>query len=66
MKIAIPLAQGNLCLHFGHCEKFAVIDTDDSTQEILKREDLTPPAHEPGVLPKWLGDMGVHAIIAGG
>lgn len=66
MKIAIPLVQGQLSLHFGHCEKFAVIDTDDNSNEITSREDLTPPPHEPGVLPKWLGDMGVNIIIAGG
>jgi len=66
MKIAIPLVQGNLCLHFGHCEKFAIIDTDDSTKEIVNRQDLAPPPHEPGVLPKWLSDMEVTAIISGG
>ena len=66
MRIAIPLAQGKLSLHFGHCEKFAVIDTDDNSTKIANREDLTPPPHEPGVLPRWLGGMGVNVIIAGG
>ena len=27
-KIAIPLAEGKLCMHFGHCEKFAIIEVD--------------------------------------
>ena len=27
---------------------------------------LTPPPHEPGVLPRWLGQMGCNLIIAGG
>lgn len=66
MRIAIPLAQGKLSLHFGHCEKFAVIDTDDDSTRIANREDLIPPPHEPGVLPRWLGGMGVNIIIAGG
>ena len=66
MRIAIPLAQGKLSLHFGHCEKFAVIDTDDNSTRIANREDLTPPPHEPGVLPQWLGGIGVNVIIAGG
>ena len=65
MRIAIPLFEGKLSQHLGHCEKFAVIDTD-SSNSISNREDLTPPFHEPGVLPKWLGDMGVNVIIAGG
>ena len=29
MKIAIPVADGKLCMHFGHCEKFALIDIDE-------------------------------------
>ena len=66
MRIAIPLAQGKLSLHFGHCENFAVIDTDDNSTRIANREDLTPPPHEPGVLPRWLGGMGVNVIIASG
>jgi Mrp family chromosome partitioning ATPase/predicted Fe-Mo cluster-binding NifX family protein len=66
MKIAIPLAQGQLCLHFGHCEQFAIIDVNEETGEIANREDLTPPPHEPGVLPQWLHEKGVNVIIAGG
>ena len=66
MKIAIPLAQGKLTLHFGHCEQFAIIDINDERKEITSREDLTPPAHEPGVLPRWLHEQNVNVIIAGG
>ena len=66
MRIAIPLFEGKLSQHFGHCEKFAVIEVDDNSQSISSREDLTPPPHEPGVLPKWLGGMGVNVIITGG
>ncbi|MCD6174225.1 MAG: NifB/NifX family molybdenum-iron cluster-binding protein [Planctomycetes bacterium] len=66
MKIAIPLAQGKLTLHFGHCEQFAIIDVNEETKEITSREDLTPPAHEPGVLPRWLHEQGANVIIAGG
>ncbi|MDZ4122464.1 MAG: P-loop NTPase, partial [Candidatus Cloacimonadaceae bacterium] len=28
MKFAVPTNQGKLCAHFGHCEAFALIDTD--------------------------------------
>jgi len=63
-KIAVPLALGRLCNHFGHCEKFAVIDVADG--EIGNLEFHVPPPHEPGVLPRWLGDLGVNLIIAGG
>jgi len=66
MRIAIPLFEGKLSQHFGHCEQFAIIDTDGAAGGIAKREDLTPPPHEPGVLPRWLGGIGVNVIIAGG
>ncbi len=65
MKIAIPIANGKLCMHFGHCETFAVIDTDNDGN-IVNSQSLVPPPHEPGVLPKWLGEIGANVIIAGG
>ena len=66
MRIAIPINQGQLSLHFGHCEKFVIIDTDPEAHSILDTQELVPPLHEPGVLPKWLGNMNVNVIIAGG
>lgn len=66
MKIAIPLAQGKLSMHFGHCERFALLDVDAAEKTILKREDLEAPPHEPGLLPPWLAERGATMIIAGG
>ena len=66
MKIAIPVVNNQLCLHFGHCEQFALIDVDEETKAITKQELLTPPPHEPGVLPRWLAGLGTNVIIAGG
>ncbi|HHN46462.1 MAG TPA: ATPase [Planctomycetes bacterium] len=64
MKVAIPVAQGNLCLHFGHCEEFAVFETDGN--RVTGEERHTPPNHAPGVLPEWLKKLGVDVVIAGG
>ncbi len=64
MKIAIPLAEGKLAQHFGHCASFAIIEIADG--KIVGREDLIPPPHEPGVLPQWLHEQGADVIIAGG
>ncbi len=64
MKIAIPLAAGKLSAHFGHCEQFALIEVKDN--QIVGKELLTPPPHEPGVLPAWLAEQQVTQIIAGG
>jgi len=66
MKIAIPMAGGKLCMHFGHCEQFALVDVDVDKKEIKSTEYVTPPPHEPGLYPKWLSEKGAHFIIAGG
>ena len=66
MRIAIPVASGKLCMHFGHCEKFSVFDIDADTKVISAKEDLDPPPHQPGVLPVWLAEKGVTNVIAGG
>ena len=66
MRFAIPLAEGKLTLHFGHCQNFAVIDTDEKGT-ITKEDTLTPPPHEPGVLPKWIGEeIKADVVLAGG
>lgn len=62
--IAIPMADGVLCAHFGHCEQFAIIETEDG--KIVNETSVTPPPHEPGLLPPWLAEKGVTDVIAGG
>ena len=66
MRIAIPLVQGKLSLHFGHCDQFAIFDIDDNLKKVINRKDAAPPGHEPGVLPRWLHENNVSVIIAGG
>lgn len=66
MKIAIPTANGKLCAHFGHCRQFAFVTVDPDNKTILKTEMLSPPPHEPGVLPKWVAENGGNLVIAGG
>ncbi len=66
MKIALPVVNNMICMHFGHCQQFAIYNVDKETKAITKEADMTPPPHEPGVLPRWLHELGVNAIIAGG
>jgi ATP-binding protein involved in chromosome partitioning len=66
MKIAIPVAEGRLCMHFGHCEQFALLEVDEKAKKVTGKRMLTPPPHEPGVLPRWLHKEGADIIIAGG
>ena len=62
--IAIPISNGQVDPHFGHCTAFALLETDG--ERIVQRRDLAPPKHEPGVLPRWLISQGVQVVIAGG
>jgi len=64
-KIAVPVDNnGTLDGHFGHCKFFAIFRIEG--EKIITEDNVTPPPHEPGVLPKWLADGGVTDVIAGG
>lgn len=64
-KIAIPVDNnGILDAHFGHCKFFEILQVEE--EKIVSQEKVTPPPHEPGVLPKWLADKGVTDVLAGG
>ncbi len=66
MRYAVPVSGGTVSPHFGHCEKFALIDVDEARKQILKKELVNSPGHEPGLLPQWLAEKGVSLVIAGG
>ncbi len=66
MKIAVPVVEGKLCMHFGHCEVFAFVEVDPETREVKKVEFLPPPPHAPGVIPPWVAQQGASHVIAGG
>lgn len=61
---AIPLEGGRLCSHFGHCEQFAIVEVENNA--IIGESLITPPPHEPGLLPGWLAERGITDVIAGG
>jgi len=66
LRIAVPVSGGRLAQHFGHCEQFAIVDADPESGTMEDPAYLNPPPHEPGVLPKWLAEQGVHVVLAGG
>ncbi len=66
MKIAIPTANEKLCMHFGHCEVFTFFEIDEEAKSIKHIEHITPPPHEPGILPGWVAKNGATLVIAGG
>jgi len=64
-KIAVPADEnGILDGHFGHCRFFDLYETNEN--QIISDKKLIPPPHEPGVLPKWLVEIGVTDVIVGG
>ncbi len=66
MRIAIPVTEGKVPSHFGHCEHFAIIEVDTNSKEIKCQQLLAPPPHEPGLLPEWLSRLSVDLVITGG
>jgi ATP-binding protein involved in chromosome partitioning len=66
MRYAVPVTGGILSPHFGHCEQFALIDVDEKSRKVTKKELVPSPEHQPGLLPEWLAQRGVAFVIAGG
>ncbi|KPJ51998.1 MAG: chromosome partitioning protein ParA [Planctomycetes bacterium DG_58] len=66
MRIALPMANGRLAMHFGHCQEFVFVDVDPQTKGITGKSSEAAPGHQPGLLPRWLAEHGASVIIAGG
>ncbi|HNZ71609.1 MAG TPA: NifB/NifX family molybdenum-iron cluster-binding protein [Prolixibacteraceae bacterium] len=62
--IAIPMENGVLCAHFGHCQYFAIVEVDNGKIVSIKEE--TPPEHVPGLYPRWVAQFCVTDVIGGG
>lgn len=63
-RIAVPTSEGVLDAHFGHCAQFAMVDIENS--EVKEVSYITPPPHQPNILPPWVAEQGATDIIAGG
>ncbi len=61
MLIAVAQENDMVCQHFGHCECFALYDSESQNLS-----QVNNPGHAPGFLPGFLGNMRVEVIIAGG
>jgi predicted Fe-Mo cluster-binding NifX family protein len=64
-KIAVPMAAGAYCLHFGGADTFMLCDADVETHTIGEACVFTAPEHKPGALPRWLNQQGVTTVLAG-
>jgi predicted Fe-Mo cluster-binding NifX family protein len=64
MKIAISTDQGYVSAHFGRCLSYTIVEIKEG--EVLSKEEIPNPGHQPGFLPQYLSEKGVNCIIAGG
>ena len=65
LRIAFPTNdRENVEEHFGHCKEFSIFTVKGN--EIVEKEYITAPPHQPGLLPKFLGEQKVTTIITGG
>jgi predicted Fe-Mo cluster-binding NifX family protein len=63
-KFAVPTVGQLLTPHFGRCDQFAIIETEDNN--VINIDFVEPPVHQPGVYPAFLAGKGVSVIISGG
>jgi predicted Fe-Mo cluster-binding NifX family protein len=64
MRIAVATVSDQVSGHFGHCDGFTVYTIENNKVE--SKEFLESPRHETGVLPTFLADNNVNAIVSGG
>lgn len=64
MKVAISTENGYVSPHFGRCPSYTIVEIREG--KIIGREEIPNPGHQPGFLPGYLAERGVHRIIAGG
>lgn len=61
MIVAIAAEGTKVAEHFGHCEVFAMYNTENGEYSYL-----ASPDHQPGILPGFLKQNGADVIISGG
>ena len=64
MRIAISTDGDLVSAHFGRCPTFTIVDIDGGN--VIRRETLDNPGHQPGFIPQFLHEKGVECIVCGG
>lgn len=64
IRYSIATEGENVAQHFGRCPKYTIVDTEDC--QILNTETVPNPGHATGAIPKYMADLGVNVMIAGG
>ncbi|MBN2008707.1 NifB/NifX family molybdenum-iron cluster-binding protein [candidate division KSB1 bacterium] len=64
MKVAISTDNSYVSAHFGRCPQFTILDIQNG--QIVNKQTIENPGHEPGYLPEFMQQQQVEAVIAGG
>ncbi len=63
-RLAIATEQNQVAQHFGRCEGYTLVDFEGN--QVIEKWFVPNPGHQPGFLPRFLGEKGIQCIIAGG
>ncbi len=64
MKVAVATERGRVAPHFGHCPQYTIAEIQQGN--VVEREVIDNPGHQPGFLPGYLAQKGVDLVVAGG
>jgi predicted Fe-Mo cluster-binding NifX family protein len=64
MKIAISTDENFVSAHFGRCPSYTIVDIENN--QIVNKEIIDNPGHQPGFIPQFLHQKNVDCIICGG
>ncbi|MHA1729353.1 MAG: NifB/NifX family molybdenum-iron cluster-binding protein [Promethearchaeota archaeon] len=64
-KCAISTDGNNVSAHFGRCPSYTIFDVSE-VGKITNRKEIPNPGHSTGFIPKYLNDLAIDVIIAGG
>jgi len=65
MRIAVPVTDGRIPNHLGHCESFLFVHVEGG--EVLSERELPNPGHGPGgPPPRFVASQGADCVLAWG
>lgn len=64
MKIVISTENNFVSSHFGRCPQLTIVDISEG--EVINKEIIKNPGHEPGFLLQFFAKNGIQCIVAGG
>lgn len=63
LRLAIAVSGEEVAQHFGHCDFFQVYNIEN--KKVIFEEKITNPPHQKGLLPKFLQEKQINAVITG-